>query len=202
MGDVTELPGRAIKNLGLSPEVERKLIDIQAEVASAYREHFIEMVQTMKEQASALDRIQETLRVLIRAVAPQVAGQVPPAVRVVGDGERPDLASAVIVADPIGQGFALSQANLAKALGVNSADVSILSKSFKLDKEADCAVVVRSGPRNTIVNYHPRAIDRFRELVRNPPHELDPTAKAAVARVRKKLGMGKTPSSPPDKKNP
>jgi hypothetical protein len=73
MAKVTELAGGAIKELDLPPEIERKLIDIQAEVASAYRDHFIEMVQTMKEQASALDRIQATLRILVDAVAPELS---------------------------------------------------------------------------------------------------------------------------------
>ena len=78
------------------------------------------MVATMKEQASALDRIQETLRVLVQAVNPSLSAQVPPAVRVASDGENPDLASAVVVADPIGQGYVLSQAKLALALDVRS----------------------------------------------------------------------------------
>jgi hypothetical protein len=91
------------------------------------------------------------------------------------------------VADPIGQGFTLSQATLAKVLGISSADVSILSKAFKLDKDAGCAVVVRSGPRNKIVNYNERSIERFRELVKDPPQDLDPTAEAAVVRVRRKF---------------
>jgi hypothetical protein len=95
-----------------------------------------------------------------------------------------------VITDPVGQGYTLSQVDLAKALGVSTADVSILSKSFKMDKEAGCAVVVRSGPRNRIVNYHQRAIERSRELVRHPPSDLDAAGKSAVTRVRKKMKMG------------
>lgn len=194
MGKVVELPGRAIEDLKLTPEVGQKLVDIQAEVATAYRESFMEMVQTMQAQASALARIQETLRILVEQVAPQLTGQIPPAIRVATDGEQPDLASAIVAADPIGQGYSLSQTALAKALGVPPTDVSILCKCFKLATDANCAVVVRAG-RSRLVNYHPRAVTRFQELLRHPPSDLDATGRAALARTRKKLGIGR--GSPP-----
>lgn len=189
MAKVTDLSAGSIKHLGLSPQVQAVLTDIQAELAAAYRDSFVEMVQAMQQQTSALERIQTTLRILIEHIEPKLAGQIPEALRIVGDGERPDLASTVVVADPIAKGYALSQSSLAKALGISSTDVSILCKSFKLSEDGKCAVVVRKGSKQQIVNYHPRAIDRFRELVKSPPHDLDASGKTALVRVRKRMGI-------------
>ena len=187
MGKVTDLSAGSIKQLGLSPQVQAVLTDIQADLAAAYRDGFVEMVQAMRQQTSALERIQTTLRILIEHIEPKLAGQIPEALRIVGDGERPDLASTVVVADPIAKGYSLSQNSLATALGISATDVSILCKSFKLAEDGKCAVVVRKGAKQQIVNYHPRAIERFRELVKNPPQDLNAPGKAALARVRKRI---------------
>jgi hypothetical protein len=187
---VASAAGEAIDALKLSAPVASALKDIQAEIADAYRDRFIEMMDVLRQQTSTLARIQETLHILVQAVAPNLAGTVPAAVRVARDGEGPDLASTLVVADPIGAGFTLSQVDLAKALGLqNATDVSILVRAFRLNEKGDCAVIVRRGVRNKIVNYHPRAIETLRRLIENPPDNVALTAdqQGAVARIRKKL---------------
>ncbi|WP_441290800.1 hypothetical protein ACSRUE_10025 [Sorangium sp. KYC3313] len=195
MAKVSDLPSRGIKQLGLSPAVRAALTEIQAELADAYRDSFVQMMQTMQSQASALDRIQNTLRILVEHIEPTLVSQLPPAVRVAGDGERPDLASTLVVADPIGAGYTLSQASLAKALGLTTSDVSPLCKSFKLAEDGACAVVVRKGQRAQIVNYHPRAVERFKQLLKDPPTDLDQAGKQALSRVLRKLEPNSTAMS-------
>jgi hypothetical protein len=87
----------------------------------------------------------------------------------------------------------MSQAQLAKALGLPQADVSILVRAFKLNEDENCAVVVRRGSGAEISNYHARAIDRFREFVAAPPANLDANQRSALERVKKRLGGGKPP---------
>jgi hypothetical protein len=188
----TDIAIKAIDTLAVSDEVKSALKDIQAEVADAYREGFVEMVQAIRQQASALERIHSTLAVLVKHLAPQLEGQLPPAIRIAKDGEAADLASAVVVADPIGAGYTLSQGNVAKALGISTPDASVLLRAFKLPEDGRCAVVVRQGSDKSklFVNYHPRVLDRFRELAENPPAGLSGSQKSALARVRKKLGGG------------
>lgn len=81
----------------------------------------------------------------------------------------------------------LVQANLAEALGISPADVSILVRAFKLTEDGDCAVTVRKGPKSSIVNFHPRALARFRELVAAPPDRLTGGEKKSLDRVRRRL---------------
>ena len=121
---------------------------------------------------------------LVSAVKPELQGQIPPAIRVAGIGEAPDLAIAVVVADPIGAGYSLSQDQIAQALGITQPDVSILARAFKLKEDAECAVVVRKGKRSEMVNFHPRAIQRFRELIADPPGHLNRSDAKAVDRAR------------------
>lgn len=190
MARVSELAAGALRDLGLSPDVADALSDIQQEVAEAYREQFVEMVRAINRQASALNRIQTTLELLVRHLSPQLAGEIPPAIRVASEDEDADVASAVVVADPIGSGFTLSQGNLAKALGLAQPDVSVLCKAFRLKEDASCAVTVRPGKDRDIVNYHPRAVDRFRDLVRKPPSNLTQRQLGTLNRVRRRLGIG------------
>lgn len=178
----------SISKLKLSEPVRASLVGIQEELAEAYRDRFIEMTTALTLQASALDRIQETLRLLVGHLAPQLTGHVPAVVRIAQPDEKPDLASAMVVADPIGAGYMLSQADLAKALALKGPEVSVLVRAFKLSEDGRCAVTVRKGSRAAIVNFHPRAIDRFLELVKNPPDGLTDPQKAALKRVRTKLG--------------
>ncbi len=181
-----DLGAAGAKLLGLSPEVAKKLTEIQAEVSGAYRDTLIEMMQAVNRQASALERIQQTLEILIEHMAPQLKGQAPAAFRVAGDGESPDVASALVVADPIAAGLTMTQADLARATGISGPDTSILARAFKLEDDPDCAVVVRGG-RHKTVNYHPRAVRRFRELVAKPTHGLTVRATRTADRVRREL---------------
>jgi hypothetical protein len=185
-----DISAKAIDQLSVEAEVKEVLKDIQSEVAEAYREGFVEMVQAIRQQASALDRIQATLAILVKHLAPALEAQIPAAMRVARDGETPDVATAVVVADPIGAGFTMSQANVAKALGINQADASVLLRAFHLNKDSQCAVVVRPGDdkRQAVVNYHPRTLDRFHALTVNPPGGLDGNQKRALRRARARMG--------------
>jgi hypothetical protein len=189
MGDSESLDisSKAIDKLPVSAEVKAALKGIQAEVADAYREGFVEMVQAIRQQASALERIHATLAILVKHLAPNLEGQLPAAIRIAGPGETPDLASAVVVADPIAAGYTLSQSDVAKALGVKQTDLSILLRAFNLPADGQCAVIVRKGKTGEVVNYHPRTLDRFRKLLASPPGGLNGNQKSALRRVRAKL---------------
>lgn len=190
MGEPIDLSRRGLERLGISPETQRVLLEIKAEVDVAYSERFAEMASAINRQAAILERIQRTLEVLIEAVAPTLAGRLPAAVRVVPPDEEPDLASAVVVADPIGAGFTLSQANIADALGLPQPDVSVLIRAFRLHEDPESAVAVRRGgdKGRTILNYRPEVIDRFRQLVRNPPADFPKKHRARLSRVARQLG--------------
>jgi hypothetical protein len=186
----TDISTKPIDKLPVSAEVKSALKDIQAEVADAYRESFVEMVQAIRQQASALERIHATLAVLVKHLAPQLEGQLPAAIRVARPGESPDLASAVVVADPIAAGYTLSQTEVARALGISTPDASVLLRAFKLPDDGECAVTVRKGQAlsGKFVNYHPRVIDRFRALVADPPSGLQQDARSALKRAKRRLG--------------
>lgn len=188
---IVDLATKAIEQLKVPQPVKATLLGIQADVAEAYREGFTLMVQAINRQASALERLQNTLNILIEAVKPELKGQLPAAIRIADDGEEPDLASTLITADPIGAGYTLTGNALAQALGVPATDVSVLTKALGLTEDGDCAVVVRRGKQGDIVNYRPRAIARFRELVANPPsgRSLTRDQRAALKRVAKRLIM-------------
>lgn len=176
-----------IAGLKLSEEVKTVLRDIQAEVAEQYKENFVAMVQAMQHQASAISRMQATLSVLIEAIRPELKHILPAAIGIADGKEHADIAHALIVADPIGAGFTMSQAALGEALGLKGPEVSILVRAFKLHEDEECAVVVRRGKSGHISNYHPRTIQRFRELVENPPKNLTQVEKDTLRRVRAKL---------------
>ncbi len=189
--DPVDISSKPIDQLPIPAEVKGALKDIQAEVSDAYREGFVEMVQAVRQQASALERIQTTLAMLVKHLAPTLEGQLPAAVRIAGDGEAPDVASALVVADPIGAGFTMSQAEVAKALGIGQADVSVLLRAFELNRDVRCAVVVRPGgdKGHEVGNYHPSTLDRFRELLEEPPGGLDAAQRSSLKRARAKLGI-------------
>ncbi|HEX3770486.1 MAG TPA: hypothetical protein VHV30_06470 [Polyangiaceae bacterium] len=191
MPKIRDLSLKSIAELGLTPEVEEALRDVIAELANDYRESSVAMAQALSRQASALDRIQNTLAILVTKIAPELNDQIPAAISVALDGEQPDLASAVVVADPIGAGFSLSQDAVAKALGVTQTDFSVLDRAFKLRDDGNCAVVVRKGPQRNTVNYHRRAIERFRELVAGAqPSSLTAEQKSALRRVKRDFAAG------------
>jgi hypothetical protein len=146
------------------------------------------MAEAIARQASALDRIQTTLSILVAKIAPELNDQVPAAISVAPDGSRPDLASAIVVADPIGAGFTLSQQALATAIGISQADLSVLDRAWKLRDTEGCAVTVRKGPRRNAVNYHRRAVSRFLQLVESAPTStLNAEQRSALRRVKTAL---------------
>lgn len=187
--DKADISHRALDALNLPPQVAGLLKEIQVEIADAYRESFVEMVQTMKRQASQLDRIQATLQVLVQHLAPTLRDSVPAAFRITADDETSDVATAVVVSDPIGMGYSLSQAEVAKALQLPQPYVSGLIRAFQLDQDEECAVVVRRGKGATLVNYHPRVIPRFLELIKHPPNGLLKRDQDFLRLVRQKLGV-------------
>jgi hypothetical protein len=185
-----DISATSIDKLPVSEEVRSALKDIQAEVADAYRDGFVEMVQALRQQASILQRINNTLAILVENSAPQLKGKVPAAIRIASAGESPDIASAVVVADPIGSGYYLSQCDAATALRIGTADASVLFRAFKLPDDGDCAVVVRRGKKE-LINYHSRVLDRFREMVRSPPVGLNKSQQSALSRVRRAMSPTK-----------
>ncbi len=190
---VASLGAKRRAGLNLDPKVEDALRDVEEELRSQYADSFLSLTIAVSEQASALNRIQATLEILVSAMQPHLATQlpgVPPAIRVASDGESPDVASAVVVADPVGLGYVLSQQALAEAVGASATDVSVLVKAFKLPDDGDCAIVVRKGKQRDMVNYHRRAVARFRELTASPPSGMSKAEVAALDRVRRKLLRG------------
>jgi len=185
-----DISSKLLEQLDVSPEIKDVLRQIQTEVADAYREGFMQMTKVIEQQASTLNRIQNTLAILVEKLVPTMASHVPPVMRI--DGDSPDLAGALVVADPIGAGFTLSLSALSKAVGIGDADASVLIKGFRLKEEPDCAVVVRSGGSSSskeLVNYHPRAVARFRDLLFQPPSDLTQDQRSALKRARKKLAI-------------
>ncbi|MBP6840025.1 MAG: hypothetical protein KBG28_13115 [Kofleriaceae bacterium] len=184
------LAAQAIERLDLGEPAKQALRAILAELAAQYQQSFVQMLETQRIQASALERLQTTLHLLIEKIAPEIRDRIPVAIRIVDADARPDIASTVVIADPIATGYTMTQANLAQALGISPADVSVLVRAFRLTEDGDCAVTVRRGPKSSIVNFHPRALDRFRELVASPPERLSDAVRKSLERARRRLITG------------
>lgn len=199
MPEVTDFGTKAIDELGLPPELASALKDIQAELSEDYRASFLAMVEAINRQASALDRIQTTLHILVKHLAPSLVSSLPlpVALQQVKDGSAPDVATALVVADPIGAGYTLSQKALSEVMGLPQAYVSILVRAFDLPSDGKCAVTVRKGASHEMVNYHPRAAQKFLELVATPPKSLTKQQQYALKRVREILlkKAAKTPEA-------
>ncbi|MFO0639916.1 MAG: hypothetical protein U0183_11940 [Polyangiaceae bacterium] len=179
----------ALKKTGLSEQVRAEIEGIHGEYDAAYRERFTELAQAIVRQASALDRIQRTLEMLVEHSAPNLRGRVP-GLRLAQPGEEEDVATVgLAVADPIGQGYALGQQELAEALRCSQPQVSQLLKIFLLKDDPELAIVVRRGKKREIVNYHPRAIERLAQLLENPPRSLTASEQDLVRRVQRRRGM-------------
>lgn len=190
--DAVSIASLAIDRLDVAPEVKHALLAIQAELTSAYQRSFVEMLEAIRKQASALERLQNTLGLLVEQIAPQLKDRIPVAVRPAEPGETPDIPSALVSVDPIGMGFTLTQANLAHALALSTPDVSVLVRALGLNDDGECAVVLRRGKtaNHTVVNYHPKAIDRFVELVETAtPSMLKAEQQSALRRVRRALSQ-------------
>lgn len=183
---------KAVESLGLSAGAQQALQAVEDEIAAAYRDRLIDLTEAVRQQAAAMARIQETLNILVRVLAPGEAASLPTAFRVARPDESVDVATitAIEVADPIGAGYTLSQRDIATVLGIQESDVSILVRAFKLREVEGCAMVVREGKnaRNPLVNFHRRAIERFQELLSAPPDDLDRDAKSALRRATQALG--------------
>lgn len=185
--DDINLATYAIDRLGLDPEVKSALVSIQADITAAYQKNFVDMVETIRRQASALERLQTTLNLLVEKLAPELKDRIPVALRVAKDGETPDITSPVVVADPIATGYTMTQADLASALSLSAPDVSVFVRAFQLTEDGECAVAVRKGSKQPTVNYHPRAIERFRALVASPPPNLTDEQQKILSRVTRRL---------------
>jgi hypothetical protein len=181
------LAASAIETLDIGDEAKAALRAILAELAAQYQQSFLLMLETQRTQASALDRLQTTLQLLVEKIAPEIKDRIPVPIRLADGGERPDLTSAVVVADPMAAGYTMSQAELAKALGLPQPDVSVLVRAFKLNDDEECAVLVRRGLKSEIANYHTRAIEKFLAHVNSPPSDLDLNQKSALERVKRRL---------------
>ena len=129
---VAKLSHHAAESLGLSSDVRIPLQDVIEELEGAYRDRFLELAEAIKKQASALDRIQRTLELLVKHADPSLLDQAIPAIRLAEPGEAPDVATVIV--DPIGAGYALSQQQIADALSINQSDVSVLVRAFKLKR--------------------------------------------------------------------
>ena len=179
---------KAIEELDIPPEVKSTLRQIQAEMMAMYSDQATAMAEAINNQSAILLRIQKTLDILVTHLAVQLPdGKLPVAFQVGQQGEQTDLAKALVVADPIGMGFTLSQSDVAQSLGIAQPDVSILFKAFKLKDDDRCAVTVRQGKGKSIVNYSRAVIELFLEQVKSPPEGLDPSAVSALRRVKRKL---------------
>lgn len=176
----------ALKGLDLDPQVRQALDEAISSIEDAYRDRFIELTDAISRQASTLQRIQETLHILVKHVVPTAAGTAPVAFRTASPDETPDLAT-VAVLDPIAAGYTLSQRDLADALGLDQPTVSILVRAFKLPEDPECALTIRRGRAKAVVNYRPFAAERFRALVKNPPSGLGKPAASAMKKARRLL---------------
>lgn len=189
MAEVRSFGSKGLDELDLDDDVKEQLRNIQDTVEEAYRDGFFELTQAVKQQASAINRIQQTLNLVLEHVVPEIASKakIPVAVALAGSSDDADVAKALVVADPIGAGYSMSQADLAKALKLGPADISALIRIFKLADDEDVAVQVRKGKKRPLINYHPRAADEILRLIRTPPRGLSDNDKKAIERCRRKL---------------
>jgi hypothetical protein len=188
VAEIEAISRKAIRDLGLPEETEALLLEIYETIDRSYRERFIDLTSAVREQSAALGRIQETLLILVEAIRPELARSAPAAFAIAPDGQKPDVATVrVEVLDPIAANYTLSQRDVALALGLEPPDVSVLARAFGLPDDPECAMVVRRGKTATVVNYHPRVVKRFLDLVKAPPAELRADAATALKRVKKRL---------------
>jgi len=178
----------SLEQLDVSPETRAALREIKAELDAAYRGQISEMASAINRQAKALERIQTTLHILIRHIQPSLEETIPPVLRLAKPDEDADVASAVVVADPIAAGFTLSQRNIASALDISAPDVSVLVRAFKLHKDPEVAVTVRRGQGTEVIYYHPAVIEKFRSrALAASPEDVPTKARARLKRVVAKL---------------
>lgn len=184
------LAWKAIDNLDVPEPIKTTLRLLQAQLTLAYQRNFVSLSTTIERQASALDRLQTTLQLLIEKIAPELKDRIPVPIRVVEDLANADVAAPLIQADPMGAGYTLTQTRLADALGLPPPVVSVLVRCLKLNHDEKCAVAVRRGREADTFSYHPRAIARFKQLVEAPPpSKLSQAEASALKRARRMLGL-------------
>jgi hypothetical protein len=140
--------------------------------------------------------LQATLQLLIEKIAPELQDRIPVPIRVVEDPANADVAAPLMLADPMGTGYTLTQTRLADAIGLPAPVVSVLVLCLKLNHDEKCAVAVRRGRGADTYSYHPRAIARLKQLIEFPPaSKFAPAEASALKRARRLLGMSE--STPP-----
>lgn len=181
------LVGAALAKTAVPLEVREEIEGIRRDLDAQHREQFIKMTDAISRQASALDRIQRTLELLLEHSAPDLKGRIP-GLLVAPDGVDADLATlpAKVAADPIGAGYSLSQQGIADALNCSSADISILLKWHPLKRKPELAVVVRRGKTQEVVNYHRRAVDELLRVIEKPPSTASREMLGAIDRIQRR----------------
>ena len=181
------LVGAALAKTNLPAAVREEVEGIRADLDAEYRDRFIAMTNAISRQASALDRIQHTLELLLEHAAPELRGRIP-GLTVAPEGAEADLATVknAVAADPIGAGYSLGQQAIADALQCSQSDISVLLRGLALKNKPALAVVVRRGPTREIVNYHRRVIDELLRVIEKPPHGASPVMLKAIDRIRRK----------------
>jgi hypothetical protein len=175
-----------LKTLRASEESKEILAKIAAEVNAAYRENFEHMLHSLQDIAEGQKRLLSTLAVLIKAIEPKLEADISAAVAIAMPGDRPDIATTIVLADPSAAGYTLTQGELAKQEGLSQADVSILTRAFGMDGDSGYAVKIPQGKKN-VVKFRPIAGTRLRELIAAPPEPLSEMARSVVNRCRQKL---------------
>lgn len=191
------LASHAIDRLDLPDDIKATLRALQAEISLAYQRSHIEMVQTMKLQASAIQRMQATLEMLVSKLDPDASLKIPTPIRIVEDRNDADLSTPLVLADPMAAGYVMTQADLARTLRLSQPTVSVLVRAFRLRDESGCAVIVRRGNNaaTETTNYHPRAVEKFMQYVNDPPGwELKTEEKSALRKARRDLGLEPLPN--------
>ena len=183
------LQAAALAKTSISPRVQEEIEGARVVIEAAYRDYVVTLHQTLKLQAAALDRIQKTLSLLVEHAAPELRGRVP-GLTLAEPGTREDLATVGVgFVDPIAQGYAWGQKELAQALRCTPTDVSSLLKAFPLKQDPKCAVIVRRGGQRDIVNYHPRAVERLAAILEASPPGLSAATEATLRRIRKRRAV-------------
>lgn len=184
-----EITAASIAKLDLPDDVKRILAEIAERNADANRAVLLSVTQQLQTVTLRLDRIQSSLAILLEALTPTLktsAKNLPVAFSFAEKGDAPDLARAIVVADPIAQGFTLTQRDVGEALGLDQPTTSVLVRALGLAEEPRFAVTVRRG-KKTVVNYHRDAIEGLRRRIADPPSKLPPNAVDVVKRAQRKL---------------
>lgn len=140
--DTHELTAAAIAKLDIPEDAKRTLVEITAANADAWRATVLGLSQDVHRLVSMMERMQTTLTVLVEAIKPELKEKLPAAFSLAPDASSADVASALVVADPIAAGFTLSQKDIAERLAMTQPDVSVLVRAFGIDADPTCAVVV------------------------------------------------------------